>query len=421
MELVKSLKQLISEKVPAFYITDASSELIKEIQSILGVEITGIVNDRTKESLAKFKSDRNLPYPASLGVQTAQALLDSIKSSFLRLTRTDKKDSFGCVVLLLQYFKNGQAVDEIKMRSGQPSKQYFRKGVDSISGSGEPLPEGRWRIENLFWAGGKDNWNASHGDGIGPVSVPLTYDGPGTTGRSAIVIHNDHNVKTGKPGSVGCPVTYELADMRKVVAWLRDSDPKYLYADWNLGSCPPVDSPKPNPHSNALPACGVELIKKFESCFLNAYPDPLSGNEPITVGWGCTVKEDGSKWKLGDRITAERADKLLIDQLTKDYYPAIANSVPYWEEMNEGQQGALLSFSYNLGRSFMLTGNFNSLRSTLKEKRWADIPATLLKYRNPGSNVELGLYRRRYAEGLLWNGSTVQEAWNKAQAIKKVV
>lgn len=320
--------------------------------------------------------------------------------NYLRLTRTSDKDFFGCQVLKLQYFKNGVAIDEIKMRSGQPSKQYFRKGVNSVSGSGEPLPEGRWRIENLFWAGGKDNWNASHGDGIGPVSVPLTYDEPGTTGRSAIVIHNDHNADQGKPGSVGCPVTYELGDMKKVVLWLRDTDPRYLYVDWNLGSCPAVNSLAKS--SSQLPNCGVELIKQFEGCYLNAYPDPLSGAKPITIGWGCTRKRDGGEWKLGESITQSEADNLLIEQLEKNYLPKLVATIPYWSELNVNQRGALLSFGYNLGASFYNSPGFNSISQMLRDRNWTIVKETFLKYRNPGTNVEEGLRRRRLAEANLF-------------------
>lgn len=317
--------------------------------------------------------------------------------NYLKLTRTVDKDFFGCQVLKLQYFKNGQWIDEIKMRSGQPSKQYFRKGVDSISGSGEPLPEGRWRIEDLFWARGKDNWNASHGDGIGPVSVPLTYDGPGTTRRSAIVIHNDHNAKDGKPGSVGCPVTYELGDMKKIVVWLRDTDPRYLYVDWNLGSCPAVSSRS----SSQLPACGVDLIKEFEGCYLNAYPDPLTKADPITIGWGSTRKRDGSRWKLGEIITQQEADSLLIYQLETSYLPDL-QKIPCWNELNQNQQGALLSFGYNLGSKFFGSSGFNSMTQMLRSRNWAIAQETFLKYRNPGTNVEQGLRRRRLAEANLF-------------------
>jgi lysozyme len=34
-------------------------------------------------------------------------------------------------------------------------------------------------------------------------------------------------------------------------------------------------------------AC-LTLIKRFEGCVLEAYPDPGTGNDPWTVGWGST-------------------------------------------------------------------------------------------------------------------------------------
>jgi lysozyme len=169
-----------------------------------------------------------------------------------------------------------------------------------------------------------------------------------------------------------------------------------------------------------VPQAGIDLIKLFESLFLKAYPDPLSGGIPITIGWGCTKKEDGSKWVLGECITKEKADYLLISQLKTQYQPIIQATVPYWAEMNSNQKGALLSFAYNLGAEFMTKGDFNIIRTGLKEKRWDDLPKILKRYHNPGSQVELGLFRRRSAEGYLWNGMDAQQAFKLSQEIKKI-
>jgi lysozyme len=71
--------------------------------------------------------------------------------------------------------------------------------------------------------------------------------------------------------------------------------------------------------------------------------------------------------------------------------------------MNDNQRGALLSFAYNLGAGFYGGSNFTTITRNLSEKNWAAIPKTLEIYRNPGSNVEAGLLRRRKAEGKLWS------------------
>ncbi|WP_242062159.1 DUF4231 domain-containing protein [Nostoc punctiforme] len=153
--------------------------------------------------------------------------------------------------------------------------------------------------------------------------------------------------------------------------------------------------------STSLPMCGVELIKKFEGCYLDAYKDPLSGGLPITIGWGTTRKRDGSPWYMGERISQQQADELLIHQLETSYLPDLMK-IPCWGELNPHQQGALLSFGYNLGSKFYGLSNFESMTRVLKNKDWANIRETFIKYRNPGSNVEQGLRRRREAEADLF-------------------
>jgi lysozyme len=158
---------------------------------------------------------------------------------------------------------------------------------------------------------------------------------------------------------------------------------------------------KIEPTLEGLPESGIYLIKEFEGCHLSAYYDPLTGSLPITIGWGSTRRKDGSRFMIGNKISQAEADDLLYYQLRKEFLPSL-QKIPYWNEMNENQQGALLSFAYNLGAGFYGSTNFNTITKALKEKRWGDIPAALELYRNPGSKVEKGLLRRRKAEGALW-------------------
>ena len=151
-----------------------------------------------------------------------------------------------------------------------------------------------------------------------------------------------------------------------------------------------------------VPAKGVDLIKEFEGCHLQAYPDPLSGNLPITIGWGSTKDLNGKPFKLGQKITQKVADDLLRSQIKNEFLPTLSK-IPYWSEMSDGKRGALLSFAYNFGINFYGSGNFSSITARLKNKEWNKVPDALYLYRNPGSNVEAGLARRRKAEGKLWN------------------
>ena len=148
--------------------------------------------------------------------------------------------------------------------------------------------------------------------------------------------------------------------------------------------------------------CGVDLIKTFEGCHLNAYPDPLTGGLPITIGWGSTRDFDGSLFRMGKVITQKYADSLLEFDLRNRFLPKL-QKIPHWNEMNENEQGALLSFAYNLGADFYGSSDFNTITRVLKNKEWTKVPDSLYLYRNPGTNVEVGLRRRRDAEGKLWS------------------
>jgi lysozyme len=158
---------------------------------------------------------------------------------------------------------------------------------------------------------------------------------------------------------------------------------------------------KIEPTLEGLPEKGVDLIKEFEGCHLKAYYDPLTGGLPITIGWGSTRRKDGTRFMIGNTITQDEADDLLYYQLRREFLPSL-QKIPYWSEMTDGQRGALLSFAYNLGAGFYGGSNFNTITKCLKNKEWDKVPDALYLYRNPGTNVEAGLARRRKAEGNLW-------------------
>ena len=105
---------------------------------------------------------------------------------------------------------------------------------------------------------------------------------------------------------------------------------------------------------------------------------------------------------MGEKITQKEADDLFDYQIQNEFLPKL-RKIPYWNEMNINQQGALLSFAYNLGADFYGSFGFNTISKNLRERDWKEIPETLKMYRNPGSKVEAGLLRRRIVEGDLWN------------------
>ena len=218
-------KRLMAKESPA---TVVAEELPRWNKGDGGKMLEGLKRRRAAE-VALFLGVPVPPEPTTVAPPTSRP--------HLRLTRAGRKDGRGLELLNLQYVKAGAVVGELLAVSGSPRAQVFRKGVDSKAGSLEPLPEGRWGISDIAWAGGKDNYAASWGVGLGPASIPLRYLEPGTTQRSAIEIHYDANAGS-SPGTAGCVGMRSIGDLQTLIGWLRDTDPRDLFCDWGLGSCP---------------------------------------------------------------------------------------------------------------------------------------------------------------------------------------
>ena len=161
-------------------------------------------------------------------------------------------------------------------------------------------------------------------------------------------------------------------------------------------------------------AAALKIIKEFEGCHLEAYADPLHGWDVATIGYGTTRYSDGRKVKQGDKINVIEADMLLRQEIDR-IAEKLRASIPAWGEMADHQKCALISFAYNLGAGFYGAPGFETISRELREKDWDAVPAALLLYRNPGTNVEAGLKRRREAEGKLWAG-TIQQPQQAAKA-----
>ena len=158
--------------------------------------------------------------------------------------------------------------------------------------------------------------------------------------------------------------------------------------------------PAPKPTLAWEPAAA--LIREFEGFESTAYPDPASGGKPWTIGYGFTFWLRGADVKRGDTITRDVADGMLDTLIETDVVPALARSVPGWKSLPLARQNALVSFAWNVGWGFYGAAGFETISKCLRESNYDGVPAAMLLYINPGSNVEAGLRRRREAEGKLW-------------------
>ncbi|WP_336985879.1 lysozyme [Altererythrobacter aquiaggeris] len=148
----------------------------------------------------------------------------------------------------------------------------------------------------------------------------------------------------------------------------------------------------------AVSAQGIALIKRFEGCaskradgLVEAYPDPASGAEPWTIGWGATGREIGPEtvW------TQEECDARLAADLKK-YAREVTQAIGS-TPTSQAQFDALVSFHYNTGAI---------ARATLTRRHltqdYDGAAAQFARWNRASGQVLKGLARRRSAEASLY-------------------
>jgi GH24 family phage-related lysozyme (muramidase) len=153
------------------------------------------------------------------------------------------------------------------------------------------------------------------------------------------------------------------------------------------------------PPSTVPPQC-LDIIAEFEGFRATPYLCPAG---VPTIGYGATYYEDGRKVSMSDSaITQPQGQRMLESMVEKDFWGVLTNTIPFWNEMNDNQRSALVSFGYNLGAHFYGNPGFNTISAVLRDHAWTEVPGAFMLYVNPGSAFEEGLRRRRAAEGALW-------------------
>lgn len=153
--------------------------------------------------------------------------------------------------------------------------------------------------------------------------------------------------------------------------------------------------------ANRISVDGVAVAHYFESCKLQAYPDPGSKNgEPWTIGRGHTGPEvkPGLVWT---QVQADAAFLVDIARFERDVLSLV--KVP----VNQGQFDALVLFSYNVGSKALESSTL------LRKLNAGDYDGAAVEFRRWNKNdgkVMRGLTRRRAAEECLFMGMNGSEA-----------
>lgn len=136
----------------------------------------------------------------------------------------------------------------------------------------------------------------------------------------------------------------------------------------------------------------ISLAKQFEGCVLTAYPDPASGGDPWTIGYGAT----GPGISQGVTWTQDQADADLTARMTAIGARVDALvTVPITDE----QKGALCDFAYNLGAGNLAASTLLKMLNAGNVQGAAD---QFSRWDMASGKVMAGLERRRDAERALF-------------------
>ncbi|ANY19986.1 Lysozyme RrrD [Tsuneonella dongtanensis] len=163
----------------------------------------------------------------------------------------------------------------------------------------------------------------------------------------------------------------------------------------SLDSVTGVTDPR---ETRAIGTHGIALIQQFEGLArlrpdgsVEAYPDPGTGGEPWTIGWGATGRGigPGTVWSRSEADARLAAD---LVRYAADVSRAIGDA-----PTSQAQFDALVSFHYNTGAI---------ARATLTRKHlagdFAGAEAEFARWNRAGGRVLAGLTRRRAAEAALY-------------------
>lgn len=151
---------------------------------------------------------------------------------------------------------------------------------------------------------------------------------------------------------------------------------------------------------------GIVLIQRFEGFAddigegkVKAYPDPGTGGDPWTIGWGSTGADpfNGGRIRRGTIWTHGQANKHFRKSLVtyeQDVISALGDAI---QNTSQAQFDALVSFHYNTGKI---------RKATLTRKHvagdFAGAEREFARWVYAGGKVMNGLVRRRQAEAALY-------------------
>lgn len=115
----------------------------------------------------------------------------------------------------------------------------------------------------------------------------------------------------------------------------------------------------------------ISDLKSDEGCKLHAYPDPLSGAEPWTIGYGATGPTI-TKNTVWTQAMADNDLSMRVGKLTRQ----LQSALPWFTHLSDLRQDVLVNMAYNLGLAGLLA--FHDTLSYINHAQWTSASKGML-------------------------------------------
>jgi lysozyme len=121
----------------------------------------------------------------------------------------------------------------------------------------------------------------------------------------------------------------------------------------------------------------ISDLKRDEGLRSEAYPDPLSGGDPWTIGYGHT----GPEVHAGLIWNEEQCESALLEDIV-EHEEGLDTEIPWWRGLDDLRQDVLSNMAFNLGVGGRLgfpamlaatqAGDYATAADEMLDSQWAD-------------------------------------------------
>jgi lysozyme len=121
----------------------------------------------------------------------------------------------------------------------------------------------------------------------------------------------------------------------------------------------------------------ISDLKRDEGLRSEAYPDPLSGGDPWTIGYGHT----GPEVHAGLIWNEEQCESALLEDIV-EHEEGLDTEIPWWRGLDDLRQDVLSNMAFNLGVGGLLgfpamlaatqAGDYATAADEMLDSQWAD-------------------------------------------------